>query len=147
MPERKTYKINKKGCWIWQGTCNNIGGYGQIHLKKGVLIRAHRYYYELYYGKIPKGKHICHKCDNPPCVNPNHLFIGTHTDNMRDKVLKGRHIHGESHPLHKLKWKDILQIRKYYNIKNRNGGILARKYGVDISLIHRIIKKKTWLTK
>ena len=90
------YKENENGCWIWQGVLRSKNDikrpYGVIHFKKGIggMILAHRYFYEQKYGKIPKGMFACHKCDNPRCVNPDHIFIGTHTDNMRDKVKKGR---------------------------------------------------------
>src|ERR1035437_6828835 len=87
----RRYRENENGCWIWQG-CDRGVGYGVIHLKvgKGGSVMAHRYFYENSYGKIPKGKFFLHKCDNPTCVNPKHLFLGTALDNMKDKIKKGR---------------------------------------------------------
>jgi len=79
--------IPDTGCHLW--TSVSIGGYGVIR-QKGKWAKAHRLSYELYKGKIPKGKCVCHTCDNPLCVNPDHLFLGTHKDNMQDKVRKGR---------------------------------------------------------
>jgi hypothetical protein len=77
-----------ESCWLWTGMLTD-GGYGVIsdHQKK---TRAHRASYALYVGPIPEGMHVLHRCDNPPCVNPKHLFLGTHIDNMRDMESKGR---------------------------------------------------------
>ncbi len=83
----KVEMIPFHSCWEWTGDMNKAHGknYGRFNMKK-----AHRISYELTYGKIPDGLFVLHKCDNPPCVRPEHLFLGTHLDNMRDKVLKGR---------------------------------------------------------
>lgn len=87
---KKYYEIdNNSDCWLWKGGTNNVG-YGMI--RDGIGMRtAHRVSYELHVGPIPKGKHICHSCDNPKCVNPNHLWVGTHSENMLDSWAKGRH--------------------------------------------------------
>jgi hypothetical protein len=76
------------GCWLWTGSLNDTG-YGQLWVGSKST-RAHRLSYELHVGPIPEGMHVCHHCDNPPCCNPNHLFVGSHTDNMADKIKKGR---------------------------------------------------------
>lgn len=89
VPNRFWAKVRKtRGCWIWTGATVR-GGYGFFWdgKRNGV---AHRYSYRLKYGPIPKGKIACHKCDNPKCVNPDHLFIGTYQDNELDKYAKGR---------------------------------------------------------
>lgn len=84
------YEIDKQtGCWEWLGSKNRVGGYG-IFYRNRKKYYAHRYYYEAVFGEIPKGLSACHKCDNPGCVNPNHIFIGTHRDNMLDASRKGR---------------------------------------------------------
>ncbi len=92
---------HKDGCWEWLG-CKWRTGYGYIR-KAGKHIAAHRYMYTLYNGPIPKGLCILHMCDNPSCVNPEHLFLGTQQDNMRDMVAKGRNANfkGELNPNYK----------------------------------------------
>lgn len=86
-------------CWIWRGTLVR-GGYGQFSVRPGQRCAAHRFAWELSNGAIPDGLFACHRCDNPPCVNPAHLFLGTPKDNMQDKVAKGRHTNqyvGQTH--------------------------------------------------
>jgi hypothetical protein len=91
-------KVDKNGptmphmqtpCWMWTAS-KKSNGYGQLILKKGVLIQAHRLSYMLAHGDIPSGLLVCHECDNPACVRADHLFLGTHKDNMQDSVKKGR---------------------------------------------------------
>lgn len=87
--ERFEEKIEKiDSCWIWVGAFFK-SGYGRFSFGKK-KVRAHRFSYELYIGKIPKGIYVLHRCDNPCCVNPLHLFLGTHLDNMMDMESKGR---------------------------------------------------------
>lgn len=82
-------RVDKSGsCWTWQGA-RGRGGYGRFSLALGTL-SAHRLAYTLLVGSIPKGMCVCHRCDNPPCVNPDHLFVGTYRDNIRDMMQKGR---------------------------------------------------------
>lgn len=81
-------KSNPEDCWLWSGALNT-NGYGVFGFAKKVHL-AHRWIYEQLKGKIPEGMMLCHKCDEPTCVNPNHMFIGTALDNARDAIAKGR---------------------------------------------------------
>lgn len=86
------YITAKTGCWLWLGTLDK-DGYGKLK-RYGKNIRAHRFFYETHIGPIEEGKLICHSCDNPRCVNPEHLFQGTNLDNEKDKDSKGRRRNG-----------------------------------------------------
>lgn len=84
-----SYIVDQKtGCWIWQKT-KDAPGYGIFYFENH-FIHAHRWIYQHLNGEMPKNIFACHKCDNPPCVNPEHIFAGTHADNMRDMKKKGR---------------------------------------------------------
>jgi hypothetical protein len=104
--------IPESGCWIWEGTTNSQG-YGSITIK-GKEKKAHRVSWELFNGPIPKGLLVLHKCDTPACINPHHLFLGTHRDNIQDCIKKGR-----------FKGKEYLVKRQKggkYISQNSNGG-------------------------
>lgn len=116
-------------CWVWALSCDKKG-YGNT-LKWGEQ-KAHRFAYRVWIGPIPKGMLVCHTCDNPPCVNPEHLFVGTNRDNMLDASRKGR-ICGENHHLSKLTMAQVAQIRAS-TLTNR---VLGELYGVDDSTICR----------
>lgn len=131
------------GCWIWLGSMTG-NGYGQfMHERK--LRRAHRFSYELYIGPIPNGLCTCHKCDNPACVNPGHMFLGTLKDNMQDASKKGRLSHtsrlrGEKHHQSKLTGLQVKAIRA----DSRAQRPIARDYGVSQNLVSQIKTRKIW---
>ncbi|MGJ0510229.1 MAG: HNH endonuclease signature motif containing protein [Methylocystis sp.] len=81
--------IRGDGCWEWTAA-KSVRGYGTFGLRKGKMVPAHRMSWELTYGKIPDGLIVCHHCDNPECVRPDHLFLGTYSDNTQDMIRKGR---------------------------------------------------------
>jgi hypothetical protein len=112
------YQIDESGCWLWTGGTrpNNKGvAYPRHWTDDRKSIGAHRFSFELVNGEIPKGMYVCHKCDTPLCVNPDHLFVGTHHDNMRDMVQKKRSFTGRGEHkkgLAKLTNQQADQIRK-----------------------------------
>lgn len=139
-------KVKKTAaCWEW---ISNITTYGYGQFIKNDLVNsrmAHRYSWALHFGEIPKGKYICHKCDNRKCVNPAHLFLGDHHANMSDMVSKGRAARGLRAKDVKLKESEVIEI---YKSKERHS-VLARKYKVSNASITLIKAGKNWnwLTK
>ena len=152
------------GCWLWLGATGR-DGYGNIGIGcrfKGNrrTLAAHRVSYELHHGPIPPGMFVCHKCDVKACVNPTHLFVATHAQNMADMIAKGRHktpavteghriaglkLRGEGQPLAKLTSASVAAIRA-----RRAAGELQRhlalEFGVSTAQISRIINGKRWVS-
>ena len=128
------------GCILWSGPLHSWG-YGTIEYK-GKGYQAHRVAWALANGPIPDGMFICHKCDVPGCVNVDHLFVGTHDDNMRDKAEKGRApaLRGEANANSKLTDEKVLEIRADKRAAYR----IARDFGVSKTLIENIRHRKTW---
>lgn len=116
------------GCWLWTGAMKS-NGYGDTWLRDRV-VSAHRAMFELHFGPIPIGKHVCHRCDVRACVNPQHLFLGTRADNMRDAAAKGR----IGHHCAKLSFDDAEAIRA----SSARGADLSRRYGVSQNVICNI---------
>jgi hypothetical protein len=135
--------IDGNGCHIFTGSKDNCG-YGRIHKDKK-LVRVHRAVYEKEYGLIKKGLEVMHSCDNPACINIDHLSIGTHADNMQDMYSKNRqHVHiGSSHGMAKLTETNIPIIRK----RLFNGATcisIAKDYGVSEGMIRHIKHDRAW---
>lgn len=127
-------RINKAGdCWLWTGTKNGYG-YGIFLMPGEKAVRAHRYSYEFFKGPIPEGLIVMHTCDNPPCVNPAHLQLGTKADNNADTAIKRRHNYGTKHWNGRLTEQDVIDIRMSFE-KTKD---LAKQYGVNASHIWRI---------
>jgi len=132
-------KVNKDGpdgCWVWKAGVNSAG-YGSFWLN-GQVRRAHRVVME-WQGYDVEGKFVCHSCDNPRCVNPDHLWLGSQKDNMRDAAQKNRLPTGKNRPSGKLSDEDVNNIHKKYN----EGGVtqkeLAQKYCVSRGHIANIL--------
>lgn len=141
--ERLWARVQKtEACWLWQGMTSRKG-YGLLRVD-GRTVQAHRMAYELAHGAIPADLCVCHRCDTPRCVNPDHLFLGTHQDNVRDRNAKGRQARGESHSRAKLTAEQIRDIRARY----ARGGIsqreLAADYGLTKSGIAAIVSGRSW---
>lgn len=149
------YIFPLKGCWVWNGA-KSRGGYGHFQITKSGKrcdIVTHRLSYELFKGKIPKGCLVCHSCDNPPCVNPFHLFVGSYRDNLIDSIKKGRwhngtlsntRPQGELHKSAKLTKAQVLEIRKRYIPHKVTAKMLCQQYNVSRSLISRIVTRICW---
>lgn len=130
--------ITEQGCWDWTGG-KNKAGYGALRVESEQVL-AHRISYALYKGEIPEGMNVCHSCDRPCCVNPDHLFLGTDKENSQDMVKKGRSLHGEKCLQAKLKRQQVSEIRA----SDEGAFSLSRKYGVGPGQIWRIRKGHCW---
>lgn len=149
-PEKFWAKVRKtRGCWLWTGA-KDRQGYGTVRRRALMYyqVRAHRYAWIIYRGEIPEGKIVCHKCDTPLCVRPSHLFLGTHTDNMRDMWRKGRgkpgHVPGSKQGQSKLTEKQVIQIRALAELGHTHQEI-ADIYDVCRSNISIIVRRKGWV--
>ncbi len=129
--------IPECGCWLWINACTH--GYGVIKIS-GVLYRTHRLSWVLHKGPIPDGLSVLHKCDTRPCFNPDHLFLGTQTDNHADMMAKNRNPKGTSCGHAKLTESDIPKIRA----DTRSDLEIANDYGVTKSLISQVQRGKIW---
>lgn len=125
------------GCWMWTG--GTKAGYGAVW-DGGKMHRAHRVSYEAYVGPIPKGMHVCHKCDTPACINPDHLFLGTPKANMQDAAQKGRMGRGISSGKSKLTEEQVIAI---FNDK-RSTRLIAPDYNVSGTCVWDIKRGETW---
>lgn len=168
-PERQQSRFlshvdaSDEGCWIWMAYCDG-DGYGVTSDTsgegKGRTVQAHQRAYELFVGEIPNGLCVCHRCDTPACVNPNHLFLGTQQDNQQDKIAKGRQAKGDSagvrlHPdsysllgennnAAKLTESQVREIRLKHQAGLAGYKRLAKEDGVTPSVTRDVIKRVTW---
>lgn len=135
------------GCWLWTAGAFP-SGYGEINVEipggKSYQSGVHRIAYQEFVGPIPDGLNVCHSCDVKLCFNPEHLFLGTDTDNMRDAAVKGRLLHGEEHSWAKLSAADVKQIREEYATGNTTQKALAERYGCTQGNVNQIVLNKIW---
>lgn len=152
--ERFWEKVEKTdSCWVWTGSKDRYGWF-RVGSK---MTKAHRFSYIIHKGEIPLGMCVLHKCDNPPCVNPTHLYIGTMADNNRDMISKKRFHNGannsrkpmgENHPFSKMTLKKVIKAKAEYT-PGTNGGVmrLANKYGISYHSMWNILNGRTWQEK
>ncbi len=138
--EANAMPIPHCGCWVWMG-CLTRGGYGSLRYN-GPTRLAHRVSWLAFKGVIPADRDVLHQCDEPSCVNPDHLFLGDHSDNMRDMFAKGRgnRVTGERHHKSKLTVEDVRSIRA----SGLSAYAVAKQYDMDKSTIQDVLNRKTW---
>lgn len=136
---KNVLKTNK--CWIWKRSVDR-DGYGLYKLSNEV--RAHRIAWVLNNGSIPRGKCVLHRCDNPTCVKPMHLWIGTTQDNSKDMTNKGRSTRGSRNGNSKLIEKDVIEIRELYSSGKLSQEHIARKFRMKQPQICQIILRNFW---
>jgi len=139
----RKYRVGDNGCWEWTSS-KNPNGYGLVYAWGKTRI-AHRTAYELFVGPIPLGLCVLHDCDNPSCVNYEHLKLGTFRENNIEAITKGRRkpLFGEKHQNSKLTEQQVLDIRREYQ-DGATQKRLSQKYGVSMTNVHHIVYRNTW---
>lgn len=141
----KVDKDSQSPCWIYTGAKNG-NGYGWLS-RNGSQMTAHRWSWILQNGSIPKGAYVCHSCDNKICVNPDHLWVGTHDDNMKDMAKKGRgrktNPRGEKHVNSILTEANVLEIRERHKA-GEGYSALGREFGVNEATVRLAVKRRNW---
>jgi hypothetical protein len=130
-------------CWEWNGG-KYESGYGQVAIGRERSYPAHRIAHLTWIGPLEEGQHVCHRCDNPPCMNPAHLFAGTRKDNMQDCAQKDRTCHGERHGAHKLTEAEVRDIRAAYATGRFSQRALGEAYGVSQTNVSQLVRGNTW---
>lgn len=149
-----------EGCWGWEGSIFKTGGYAAFYIRPK-LYRASRVSFKIATGSDPGNLFVCHRCDNPACVNPDHLFLGSCADNVADSISKGRrnykrgrqhwsHLRpelvprGERHSQSKLTSDMVNEIRRLRAAGNTTMSALSRRFGVSVRHIYRIVRNQKW---
>lgn len=137
------WEVKENGCWEW--TASTAGkGYGQMKVPgERKQEYAHRISYMMHYGEIPEGMNVCHSCDNPKCVKPSHLFLGTVKDNLQDMKNKDRHLKGERNAKSKLTEEQVRHIHRLHD-EGMSQGKIGKSFGVASGTIFKIIHGQRW---
>ena len=145
----KNYTIEDRGyktkCWIVKSPDKSRGGYGRIWFNN-TSVSSHRFSWMIFKGEIPEGVEVCHSCDVKSCCNPDHLFLGTHLENIRDAYSKNLipALKGERNGASKLTEDDVIEIRRSRSEEKTTYKVLADRFSVDQSNIALIVKRKKW---
>lgn len=136
-------------CWEWKGESRHKFGYGSCTDPRNQhrSVNTHRASWLHFRGPLKRTDWVLHKCDNPPCCNPNHLFIGSCTDNIKDMVSKHRNTKGADHPKSKMTKEFVEQIRRRYTRRGTGNctiPVLAKEYGISNSTVSMILRNKHW---
>lgn len=147
MIEGRSTPVPEAGCWLWTGS-PGAGGYGVLVTGRKTM-KAHRASWIVHRGPIPDGCKVCHRCDTPACVNPDHLFLGSQRDNVHDMVRKGRcqknmlGRYGNLSPLAKLSEQEAREIRRLH-ADGRSQHSLAKQFGRSPMTINRLVRNISW---
>ena len=156
--QSRVHKDATTGCWEWQ-LCRNNKGYGVVGIRGTRIHFAHRLSFMVHVGPIPAGLCVLHRCDNPPCCNPEHLFLGDRASNNADMVAKRRHRkggtktvkslcryeRGSEHHAAKFTEKIVREIREQYAAGGCSYGSLARRHGVKPDAIGKLVRRERWV--
>lgn len=140
--ERYGWTVTDSGCWEFNGPLRN--GYGQISVPGNRSEIASRAAYMAWVGPIEDGLYVCHKCDNPPCINPAHLFLGTHDENVQDSVSKKRHQYGTRQWLAKLTDDEALAVREMYATGRYTQKQVGQVFGIGQTAVSAIVRRVNW---
>ena len=135
-------QVAPSGCWLWTGAVDSHG-YGKLNMRRNWL-KAHRISYLVFHGIIPPGAFICHTCDNPPCINPFHLYAGSPADNTRDRVARNRSVGlpGAANPSARLTEDQVIEILALGRTYTQRQ--IGKMYGISAGAVHLILTGKTW---